>query len=72
LFIQSDEFFLFAGLMGLDMIIFIFLATRYEYVSVVDDEQKKPIDDGSSTSSSSSEASQKKGKDNQGFSDTGM
>jgi len=71
---QSDEFFLFAGLMGLDMIIFIFLATRYEYVSVVEDEQKKPIDDGSSSSgsSSSSDTSQKKGKDNQGFSDTGM
>lgn len=34
------EFFLFAGLMGLDMLLFFFLAARYTYVEA-DDENKK-------------------------------
>lgn len=34
------EYFLFAGLMGLDLILFIVLAVRYEYVTNIKDPPK--------------------------------
>ena len=41
------EFFLFAGLMALDMLLFFYLAFRYTYVEVQpnDSEKKKPIEE---------------------------
>jgi len=38
---QSDEFFLFAGLMAVDMILFSFLAMRYKYVTIDDDSKEQ-------------------------------
>ena len=38
LFFQRDEFFLFAGLIALDIVLFAYLASRYQYLEV---EEKK-------------------------------
>jgi len=50
---QSSEFFLFAGLMVADMMLFIVLAYRYEYVAIGDEskvsDQKKPIENTSNS-----------------------
>lgn len=39
---QAAEFFLFAGLMAVDMGIFIILAIKYKYVEPNDDEEEVP------------------------------
>ena len=57
---QSMEFFLFAGLMVLDMLLFFFLASSYTYV-VVEDKDSKP-----------SAIKEDKGSENKGFTDTSM
>lgn len=57
---QSLEFFLFAGLMFVDMIIFAVLASRYTYVDEI--QESESDQDGDNTSNNA-------GKDNEGFSD---
>lgn len=61
---QSLEFFLFAGLMFVDMIIFAVLASRYTYVDEIQEceSDHKSEQDGDNTSNNA-------GKDNEGFSD---
>lgn len=68
------EFFLFAGLMAADMLLFFYLAGRYTYVKVEDakddDEKKVPAESMSSTKSSVIENSEKSmGSENKGFTD---
>lgn len=53
------EFFLFAGLIALDIIFFIFLAVRYKYV-----ESEKPKEESISRASTSTPTG---GTDNQAF-----
>lgn len=59
---QSIEFFLFAGLMVLDMLLFFFLASRYNYVVTVD----KPLEDQQSQQPKDNK-NKKQGNENQGF-----
>lgn len=40
------EFFLFAGLMIVDMLLFFFLAYRYTYVKVESEEKKTALNSG--------------------------
>lgn len=57
------EFFLFAGLMGVDMLWFIFLAVRYTYVETEVKQKEEPMP-------SSSPVRQQQGTVNQAFTDT--
>lgn len=69
------EFFLFAGLMALDMLLFFFLAANYTYVKVdekaEDEEKEKKVPDRSvSPVKLGTENSEKPiGLENKGFSD---
>lgn len=69
------EFFLFAGLMAADMLLFFYLARRYTYVKVEDDnkadeEKKVPAEAMLSTKSPVIENSEKTmGTENKGFTD---
>ena len=63
------EFFLFAGLMGLDMLLFIFLAVRYTYVEVAADESKVPPE---TSSLKSDNKTLQQGTDNKAFNDSSM
>lgn len=66
------EFFLFAGLMVVDMLLFFYLAVRYTYVEVgsnKDEEKKKPIE-GNAQPSEPISAESNQGKDNEGFEST--
>lgn len=71
------EFFLFAGLMGLDMLLFIFLAVRYTYVEAAQDDSKVPPAETSSLKAADSSPDnknlkQQKGLDNKAFNDSSM
>ncbi len=65
------EFFLFAGLMGLDMILFFYLAARYSYTEVekmeVDQGNKMPVTEV--PLSSKQNAKKAKGRNNEEFTD---
>ena len=71
------EFFLFAGLMALDMLLFFYLAARYTYVKVekdkdVDDDEKKVpavSEEPLSTKPAPEDAEKYTGSENKGFSD---
>ncbi|XP_057379153.1 solute carrier family 15 member 1-like [Daphnia carinata] len=73
---QADEFFLFAGIMGIAVIFFIAMSWNYKYV---EDEQKEKEDEkkrlsvndktDSSSSSSDEEGDEKKGEENKAFSE---
>ena len=41
--VQADEFFLFAGLMAVDMIIFALMAMRYKYVETPSEEDEETL-----------------------------
>ena len=63
------EFFLFAGLMALDMLLFFFLASRYTYVQIPEaqnsHEKEKPNNDSMKSSKSPTGV----GLENKGFAD---
>lgn len=69
------EFFLFAGLMALDMLLFFFLASRYIYVQVPEiksqgEEEKSNDESMLSNKPQNAEISGKQvGSENKGFSD---
>lgn len=62
------EFFLFAGLMGANMLFFIYLAVRYTYVQA--DEDKKVPEEVKPASGH--HELQKEGTENKAFTDTPM
>lgn len=77
---QADEFFLFAGIMGIAVIIFIAMSWNYKYVEDEkkenEDEKKRlstasdhKTDSSSSSSSSDEEVYAKKGEENKAFSE---
>lgn len=65
------EFFLFAGLMGFDMILFFYLAARYTYIEVekmeVDQGNKMPVTEVPLPNKQNAEKA--KERDNKGFND---
>ena len=63
---QSHEFFLFAVLMGIDMIILIFLALRYQYVET---PNKNKVEEKKTEEKTEPVAN---GKENMAFDDTAM
>lgn len=70
---QASEFFMFAGLMFLDMLFFAFIAYFYKYVDVAAlERQRKEAQSGSSNNNNSSSDNMRlenrKGIENQGYS----
>lgn len=67
------EFFLFAGLMALDMLLFLFLAIRYTYVESKQDEHDEKKREAEQSSESTPKKmqpnKQQNGTDNSAFTD---
>ncbi|XP_046631111.1 solute carrier family 15 member 2-like [Daphnia pulicaria] len=73
---QASEFFMFAGIMGIAVILFTLMSWNYKYVEEIkiEDEKKRlsavpSHKSDSSSSSSSSDSDDEKGKENKGFSE---
>ncbi|XP_046443386.1 solute carrier family 15 member 1-like [Daphnia pulex] len=72
---QASEFFMFAGIMGIAVVLFTLMSWNYKYVEdiKIEDEKKRlsavSNHKSDSSSSSSSDSDDEKGKENKGFSE---